>query len=471
MWTSTDGASAVSANAGVGDQRTAGTACVPSTNAQLRNVLYSPAASMSGPLEAGRSQHEGVHAMTDPLKRWVMVGVVALAVIAGGLIGLAAAGNGSGATPSGSAIAEATISPTPNATPRPSDAPTPDPTPTPTATPVPTPTPEPTPIPVPAPLTGQLVAPALAAQHPIAVMVDDLGPARPQSGFNSAAVVWQAPAEGGIPRYMMIFQDQIPKSIGPVRSARYYYIAWAAEWKAVYAHVGGSPQAMQTLRAKGSGQLVYNADEFRWGGYFHRTKDRFAPHNMYTEGKTLRKLAKRVGAADKLKEPVWQFGPDAPLSQRPKSGTIAVGYPANSIKYTYDRKTNSYYRAVTREKKQVDAATGKRVHPKNVIVMIMQFGPLNDGHPNKHRLEAQVVGKGKAWIATNGHTIVGTWRKKSLTAPTLFYDAKGHQVTLTVGQTFIQVLKQGSRVTIKDGKVPPRIRQQAIHRGQSLMAS
>ena len=146
-------------------------------------------------------------------------------------------------------------------------------------------------------------------------------------------------------------------------------------------------------------------------------------------------------------------------------GRIQVSYPANRIKYTYDRKSNSYYRSVTREDKQVDAATDKRVHPKNVVVMLMKFGPLNDGSP-KHRLEADVVGKGKAWIATNGQTIVGTWRKKSLTEPTLFYDAAGHQVTLTVGQTFVQVLPTGSSVIVKDGKVPPPVQHQVVQRGQ-----
>ncbi len=392
--------------------------------------------------------------MADPTKRWVMAGIVALAIIGGGIIGLVAAGGQPGATPGNSAVAQASPTPEPTATPEPTPTPTPSPTPVPT--PTPTPTPVPTPSPVPAPLTGRMVSPIVAARHPIAVMIDDLGPARPQSGFNSAAVVWQAPAEGGIPRYMMIFQDQVPESIGPVRSARYYYIAWAAEWKAVYAHVGGSPQAMETLRQKGNGQLVYNADEFRWGRYFHRISERSSPHNMYTEGKTLRQLARRVGAEDGPMEPVWKFTEDAPLAERPKGGTIVVKYPANTIKYSYDRNTNSYYRGVTREAKQIDAATGERVHPKNVVVMLMQFGPLNDGNPNKHRLEATVIGKGKAWIATNGRTIEGTWRKKSLTAPTLFYDELGHQVTLTVGQTFVQVIAQGGNysVSIKDGTVP-----------------
>jgi len=285
-------------------------------------------------------------------------------------------------------------------------------------------------------------------------MIDDLGPARPQSGFSAASVVWQAPAEGGIPRYMMIFQENIPGEVGPVRSSRYYYIAWAAEWRAVYAHAGGSPQALQTLRQKGSGQLVYNADEFRWGNSFWRVKKRFPPHNLYTDGDHLRKIAKSVKAKDGPMEPAWKFGPDLAEMARPRGGRIQVAYPYNQITYRYDWKSNSYLRGVTGAAKQTDGASGARVAPKNVVIMLMKFGPLNDGS-HKHRLEADVVGTGTAWIATNGSTIKGTWRKKSLTDPTQFFDANGKQVTLTVGQTFVQVLQTGSKVTITPGDPPP----------------
>ena len=326
----------------------------------------------------------------------------------------------------------------------------------PSPTPAPTPSPSPTPVLVQAPLTGRLVSPEIAARRPIAVMIDDLRAARPQSGFSAASVVWQAPAEGGIPRYMLVFQDQEPGSVGPVRSARYYYIAWAAEWHSVYAHVGGSPQAMSTLAAQGQGQLVYNADEFRWGGiFYHRIKERAAPHNAYTDGDLLRKMAARIGATDEPQAAAWQFAPDAPLDARPYGGLIRVVYPANTITYRYDRLTNTYPRSVTGETAQADAATGQRVAPSNVVVMLMSFAPLNDGHPNKHRLEAKVVGSGKAWISTNGRTIVGTWKKASLTAPTQFFDADGNAVTLTVGQTFIQVMPFGSIVTVKDGSETP----------------
>ena len=380
---------------------------------------------------------------------------VALAIGVGLGLGAFAAGLAS-PTPSAVAVVPSG-SPEPGGSPSPSRPPTPSPTPTPAPTPTPSPTPTPTPEPVPAPLTGRLVRPDIAARYPIAVMIDDHPDARPQSGFADAAVVWHAPAEGGIPRYMLIFQDRSAPSIGPVRSARQYYIAWAAEWDALYAHVGGSPQAMDTLRRQGNGQLVYNADEFRWGGvYFHRTKDRFAPHNVYTSGKELRALAQRLGAKDGPREPVWRFAPDASPVLRPKGGRISVAYRFNAITYRYDRESNAYLRSVTGEKQQVDRGTDKPVAPKNVVIMIMSFAPLNDGS-NKSRLEADYVGRGTAWIATNGTTIKGTWRKTSMTGPTRFFDADGKPVTLTIGQTFIQVMPKGSKVTVKDGTVPVHV--------------
>jgi hypothetical protein len=239
---------------------------------------------------------------------------------------------------------------------------------------------------------------------------------------------------------MAIFQDQLPNAIGPVRSSRYYYIAWAAEWRAVYVHSGGSPQALATLRAKGSGQYVYNGDEFRYSGTFHRVTTRQAPHNLYTTGAKLLALGKRMGAKDLAYTAAWQFAPDAPLESRPYGGTITVTYPYNTITYAYDRATNTYPRSVTGEKKQTDAGNGTRIAPKNVVVMRMAFGPLNDGHPGAPRLEATVVGSGTAWISTNGRTIKGTWKKTAITKPTKFYDAAGNEVVLTVGQTFVQVV-------------------------------
>ena len=372
-----------------------------------------------------------------------LVLVLGLAAWRGPLAGLLGGGP---ATPSPVPVALASIAPSPVASPSAPPSPSPSPS---------LPAPSPSPSLVPGPLDGLPVTAAAAALHPIAVMVDDLAAARPQSGFSAASVVWQAPAEGGIPRYMMVFQSQTPAAVGPVRSARYYYIAWAAEWRAVYVHAGGSPQALETLAAKGNGQLVYNADDFRYEGrYLWRVTTRYPPHNLYTDGRHLRQLAKVVHAPNTPLAPAWQFAPDAALADRPVGGSISVAYPYNRITYRYDQATNTYRRSVTGEKVEKDAGTGTPVAPKNVIVMLMHFGPLNDGHPQKGRLEATVVGSGPAWISTNGQTIKGTWRKTSLTAPTRFFGPGGTPVTLTAGQTFVQVLPVGSAVTIVRGTPP-----------------
>jgi hypothetical protein len=336
-----------------------------------------------------------------------------------------------------------------------------------TPTPVPAtlpPTPVPTPVLVPAPLTGLLVSPEAAAQHPIAVMVDDHLEARPQSGFNAASVVWQAPAEGGIPRYMLIFQDTIPAGVGPVRSSREYYIEWAAEWNALYVHAGGSPQALATLAAKGHGQWVYNGEYFRYGaeggGYLWRVKNRIAPHNVYSDGAHLRALEAKLGAADGPIEPAWTFAPDASPDVRPDGGTITVVYPYESIRYRYDAATNTYLRFTKQTastgayKAEIDAADKVQVAPKNVVILRMFFGPLSDSNPDKHRLEAHDVGHGQAWISTNGQTVKGTWSKASETAPTLLFGPDGKPITLTAGQTFVQVIPLTYTYSIHDGAVP-----------------
>ena len=352
------------------------------------------------------------------------------------------------------AAPKATPTESPTLAPTPTDSPTPEPTPTASPTPEPTPTPVPTPSLVAAPLTGRPVTEAAAQQHVVAVMIDDHPAARPQSGLSSASVVWQAPAEGGVPRYMALFQEQMPVSVGPIRSARSYFITWAAEWRAVYAHVGGSPQALATLTTYGRGQYVYNADQFRWGTrFFWRIKERFAPHNVYTDGEHLRGVSKAVGAKDGPMEPAWRFAPDAPYIERPRDGRIVVKYSYNTIRYDYDRLRNVYLRTVSSEGAEEDAATGARVAPKNVVIMLMRFTQLNDGS-HKARLGADVIGSGTAWIATNGKTIKGTWKKTKTTGPTRFFDAKGKRVTLTIGQTFIQVMPLGSSISIKDGKLP-----------------
>lgn len=383
--------------------------------------------------------------------------LVVIALAAGVGVGIFAGRAVMGPGSSPSAIAQTSPSATAGATS--SDAPSGSqpPAATDSPTPAPTPTPSPTPVLVPDPLDGIPVAPSIAKRHVVAVMIDDQQDARPQSGLSAASQVWQAPAEGGIPRYVALFSEGNPPAVGPIRSSRLYFIAWAAEWNAVYMHVGGSPQALALLRtAQGAGKAVWNADEIRLGDtYMWRVKTRFAPHNVYSSATAMRGLVKAVHAPVSVNYAAhWQFAPDAPIDQRPASGSIVVPYLANRITYAYDPATNTYPRSVSVEGKQFDVGpkTKVRIAPKNVVVIFMRFAPLNDA---KHRLEAQFTGTGKAWIFTNGQLVRGTWSKKSMTAPTLLLGPDGQPITLTVGQTFVQVVEIGTAVTYKLGTVPP----------------
>ena len=394
-----------------------------------------------------------------------VAGVLVVVVLAVGIalgVGAGLLNGSSGPTPApvavGSTSSPAPTSSQPGSSDEPSDGPSESPGDSPSTEPSasPSPTPVPTPVTVPAPLTGMPVKPALAARRIVVTMVDDQFDARPQSGLSQADVVWQAPAEGGIPRYMAFFQTGDPPAVGPVRSSRLYFIAWASEWKPLYVHAGGSPQAKALLASsKGRGPYVYNADALRWEGRaLWRIHTRFAPHNLYTDGKHLRALARKVGAKPVPgQKPAWTFADAAPIEQRPQGGTIVVPYLENRIVYKYNRDSNVYLRSVTGEKKQTDAGTKDRIAPTNVIIMAVHFGPLNDGS-NHHRLEGQVTGTGKAWISTNGKTIRGTWQKKKFNGKTRFFDKNGNPVVLTRGQTFVQVVPAGTNVTIQDGKVP-----------------
>jgi len=112
-----------------------------------------------------------------------------------------------------------------------------------------------------------------------AVQVENMVDARPLSGISKANLVYEAISEAGITRLLALYvKDNSVSEIGPVRSARPYYIDWASEYGALYAHSGGSPEALRVV----SDYDVLDLNEFSNGKYFWRSKSRYAPHNLYT---------------------------------------------------------------------------------------------------------------------------------------------------------------------------------------------
>ncbi|MGC8634401.1 MAG: DUF3048 domain-containing protein [Candidatus Limnocylindrales bacterium] len=314
----------------------------------------------------------------------------------------------------------------------------------------------PTPAPlVEAPTDGVLESPAAAAQPVVAVMIDDAPAARPQSGLADADILIQAPAEGGIPRYMALYQSRPAPSIGPIRSSRRYFVGWAAAWRPLYAHVGGAPNALAALQAM-NGQLIWNADEFAWAEYMPRITSRVAPHNVYSSSARLDALAAQL-AVPPAPAAAWSFVDPAPLAARPTGGSLVVPYPAGVISYAYDRSTDRYLRSVDGAPEK-DAGTGARVAPYDVVVLYVAVGPLANApgqatNQEKGRLEVGYLGSGQALVLQDGTAIDARWSKTSDAAPLLLTRASGTQagtpISFVRGQIAIQVVPLGTAVTLR----------------------
>jgi hypothetical protein len=307
-------------------------------------------------------------------------------------------------------------------------------------------------------LSGIVTTAELAHRYPIAAMIDDSPAARQQAGLSAASIVWQAPAEGGIPRYMAIFQSGTPPRIGPVRSARLYFVRWAAEWKAVYLHAGGPPPLKAFLAGRQT--LVVDVP----GRATRRVTFRAAPHNLYSEGRGLRIFAEKAKRATSER---LAYNPTEPGRLQPfrdaalevdrghGGGTIRVTYTSERVSYQYDQPSNTWLRSVDGREQHDALATsnrgngtigsGPRITPTTVVVMVVPIrrSKTIEG-PALGRLEADSIGTNTAWVFADGRVTKGTWRKRTPTDRTRFLDAAGREIVFPRGQIFIQVVPKAS---------------------------
>lgn len=338
----------------------------------------------------------------------------------------------------GGATSEASL--VPSEAPSPSAAATESPEPSPSLGPV-----------VYAALDGLTGDPASLGLLPIAVMIDDNAVARPQSGFNAASIVYQAPADGGEDRYMLVFQELVGPDIGPVRSGRPYFVNWAAEYRAGFAHYGGDEKTRFQVIPSLNGTLIFNLDALAGADSgFHRISTRVAPHNAYTSTDDLRATAHRLGWPAQMASGVAlrPFKDDAPQATWPASGSISVPYNTGTVGYTYDPTTNAYLRSVM-GRPQLDPVNGARVIARDVVVLFMTLSIDPQSEPGYARPVLGLIGSGRSLVFRDGSVVVGTWRKSSTGDLTRFYDAHGQEVALDRGRIFIQVVPIGTNVTYK----------------------
>jgi hypothetical protein len=281
------------------------------------------------------------------------------------------------------------------------------------------------------PLTGVEVGSDEATRKEVtAIMIENSPDARPQSGIKSAGVVFEAIAEGGITRFVCLYQESRPGLIGPVRSVRPYYIDWMGPFQASIAHVGGSQNALLTLKNGGYKDL----DQFFNGSYYWRATDRPAPHNVYTNFDKLDALNKSKGfVGSDIKG--WPHKLDSPAAApNAKNITIDISSPTFNVAYAYDAATNSYLRSEG-GKPHVDREGGQ-IAPKVVIAMKV---PTQIGFEDGYREQMETSGHNQAYIFQDGTVQEAFWRKADARAPIYFYDKTGKPIAFNTGQVWISV--------------------------------
>ncbi|MBI4079313.1 MAG: DUF3048 domain-containing protein [Candidatus Levybacteria bacterium] len=300
--------------------------------------------------------------------------------------------------------------------------------------------------------------------RPLGVMVENHQESRPQSGLSFADVIYEIVAEGGITRFLAVYYCQDAGQVGPVRSARTYFLDFISEYGdfPLYAHVGGA-------NTPGPANALGQIEDYEWEGYndlnqfsigyptFWRDYDRLGrsvatEHTMYSTTSRLWQFAEKnreVSAKDsegnKWDEEFvrYAFKDDAPSQEREASQKVDVtfwdGYDQYMVTWEYDNATNSYKRK-NGGSPQTDKNTNRQLTAKNIVVLFMQENNANDGYTNNLHLLYKTKGKGKAVVFMDGKKIDGTWGKDSRTDRTVIYDRVGKKVEFNKGTLWFQVL-------------------------------
>ncbi len=285
-------------------------------------------------------------------------------------------------------------------------------------------------------LNGMPIRQNVSKGQTMAVIIENYTPIRDQQiGLEDAAIVYESPTEGGITRFLAVYDGKPVDIIGPVRSARPYFITWASEYRAGFVHVGGSPASMANLR---SNFRVFNIDEFADSRTVWRDYKYLAPHNAYTStNKILQRLNEK-----KYYHPVnvkrFPFKDPDEESGDIKIITIDFSITPYEVKYVYDPDSHRYVRY-----------NGGKLHhtiqPANIIVQFVDTQVLDA----EGRLRIQTHGTGKAMVFRDGKMIEGTWEKdasiNSNNQPidqswTKFFDKNGNEIKLNRGQIWIEIV-------------------------------
>jgi len=281
------------------------------------------------------------------------------------------------------------------------------------------------------PLTGEPAPHGVVPDRPaLAVKIENYPDARPQAGLQSADVTYEEPVEGGITRFIVLYQCDDDARVGPVRSARTADPDVLAQFGVpILAYSGGAPNVRRALdRAD-----LLALDETRGGAAFTRDESREAPHNLYADTRSLYKVAHSTEGPP---TPIFTYAEGLALASR-RITSIHLPFSATyaDVWWTWDRKSGQWLRWHGDVPHLVES--GEQVSADNVVVQVVDevIGPRGGITPH-----LTLTGSGKAYVFRDGRMIVGRWERASLHDLTRFVAKDGTEIPLAPGRTWVELL-------------------------------
>lgn len=305
-------------------------------------------------------------------------------------------------------------------------------------------------------LTGLTVSESIQKTRPLAVMFNNIQAGCPQAGIGEASVVYEAPVEGRITRLMGLFEDYSNlERIGSIRSSRDYFVYFALEYDALYAHFGqATPYVGELLNSDRVDNIsgAVSGIDHPAPNTFYRSSDRKAPHNVYINPDGIAKDIEKFRYRTTLKEDYqakFQFAdednpvnytdkPDAlRLYPGGKSSTAANGFSKTQSYFEYNPEDGRYYRFQYGEK-QIDELTGEQLTYSNVIFQYCH-GEVRD--ENDYLAFGCHGDDGyKVQVFTAGKMVTGTWSRLADGVPASYVDEAGNPIVLNPGKTWICIV-------------------------------
>jgi hypothetical protein len=300
--------------------------------------------------------------------------------------------------------------------------------------------------------SGLEVSEAVGNGRPIAVMVENLDKARPQSGLISADIVFEVEDEYGITRFVTVFSSYDADLVGPVRSTRPYYAEIAAGFDPIYVFWGTHPSfyiyvenlGLDYLSAlgdtSGASSIVGNFVDPGSGEGKDAIRDtsRSAPHNAYIRIPRMKEIAQEQGYSLEGGQSPLKFKEDAPESDRGNIDNIIIDFSSSAFKVEleYDIATNTYLRSCGGAP-STDRETGEQIASNNIVVLFTDI--KNSGDAEGHMI-IRTTQSGEAYYFIDGEVTEGTWSRMSPMEPFEFKDSDGKTILFNRGQTWISMV-------------------------------